>query len=248
MKDQNAMGLEAQWPPASRHVVACATVIEEMLPLLPAGVSYQVLDFGLHINPANLKRALQEAIDEAAAMAETVILGYGLCSMAVIGLHANGCTLVVPRVDDCIAIFLGSGDAYKQQSRSEPGTYYLTKGWLEVGDTPFDDYERLVVRYGPAKAERLIRQMIKHYTRLALIDTGRQADLDGYREQGRGLAERWDLRFEEIQGSDALVRQMLFGPWDDDFVVIPSGESIRYEHFFPAAPLPSPQHTEVAKA
>ena len=232
----------------SYHILACATVMEEVMPLLPADVSYQVLDFGLHVNPANLKRALQEAIDEAANRAETVILGYGLCSMAVIGLRANGCSLVVPRVDDCIAIFLGSSSAYKRQSRAEPGTYYLTKGWLEVGDTPFDEYERLVVRYGPAKAERLIRQMIKHYTRLALIDTGRQADLDRYREQARGLAERWDLRFEEIQGSDALVRQMLFGPWDDDFVVVLPGESIRYEHFFPAAPPPAPQHTEVAKA
>ena len=233
---------------ASCHVLACATVMEEMLPLLPTDVSYQVLDFGLHINPANLKRALQEAIDGAADRAETVILGYGLCSMAVIGLRANGCMLVVPRVDDCIAIFLGSGSAYKQQSRTEPGTYYLTKGWLEVGDTPFDEYERLVVRYGPAKAERLIRLMIKHYTRLALIDTGRQADLDRYREQTRGLAERWGLRFEEIQGSDALVRRMLFGPWDDGFVVIPPGESIRYEHFFPAAPPPAPQQVELARA
>jgi len=234
--------------PASHHVLACATVIEEVLPLLPADVSYEVLDFGLHINPANLKAALQEAIDRVADRVETVILGYGLCSMAVIGLQANGCTLVVPRVDDCIAIFLGSGRAYKQQALAEPGTYYLTKGWIKAGDTPFDEYERLADRYGPAKAERLIHQLIKHYTRLALIDTGQQADLDRYRQQTRGLANRWGLRFEEIQGSDALVRRMLFGPWDDDFVVVPPGESIRYEHFFPAAPPPAPQHKEAAKA
>jgi len=224
--------------PVSRHVLACATVMEEMLPLLPEGVTYQVLDFGLHINPANLKRALQDAIDAAAEKADTVILGYGLCSMAVIGLRANGCSLVVPRVDDCIAIFLGSGHAYKQQSRAEPGTYYLTKGWIEVADTPFDEYDRLAAKYGPDKAEWIIREMIKNYTRLALIDTGREG-LERYREFARSLAERWSLRFEEIPGSNALVRQMLFGPWDDDFVVIPPGESIRYDHFFPADPPPT---------
>ncbi|MGC9332928.1 MAG: DUF1638 domain-containing protein [Anaerolineae bacterium] len=233
--------------PVSRHVLACATVMEEMLPLLPADVSYQVLDFGLHINPANLKLALQEAIDEAAHIADTVILGYGLCSMAVIGLRANGCTLVVPRVDDCIAIFLGSGHAYKQQSRAEPGTYYLTKGWIEVCDTPFDEYDRLVGKYGPEKAEWLIRQMIKNYTRLALIDTGRDG-LEHYRDHVRALAERWDLRFEEIPGSNALVRQMLFGPWDEGFVVVPPGESIRYEHFFPGAAAHNPQEKEETKA
>ena len=54
-----------------------------------------------------------------------------------------------------------------------------------------------------------------------------------YRDYARRLAERWDLRFEEIPGLNALVRKMLFGPWDDDFVVVPPGEAIRYEHFFP---------------
>ena len=72
----------------------------------------------------------------AAPKVGTIILGYGLCSRAVVGLRAEGCTLVVPRVDDCIAIFLGSGDAYRTQHCSEPGTYYLTKGWIEAGDAP----------------------------------------------------------------------------------------------------------------
>jgi len=57
--------------------------------------------------------------------------------MAVVGLHATTATVVVSRSDDCIAIFLGSCAAYKQQARHEPGTYYLTKGWIEVGDSPF---------------------------------------------------------------------------------------------------------------
>ena len=58
--------------PASRHVLACATVMEEMLPLLSADMSYQVLDFGLHINPPKLKQALQDAIDAAAETVDTV--------------------------------------------------------------------------------------------------------------------------------------------------------------------------------
>ena len=232
---------------AARHIVACATVMEELLPLLPADVSHQVLDFGLHINPANLKQVLQEAIDAAADTADTIVLGYGLCSMAVIGLRANGCTLVVPRVDDCIAIFLGSSATYKQQARAEPGTYYLTKGWIEVADTPFDEYGRLAEKYGPQKAERLIRAMIRHYTRLALLDTGREG-IERYRDHVRALAERWNLRYEEIPGSNALLRQMAVGPWDDDFVVVPPGESIQFEHFFPDGQAARPQDKEEVPA
>jgi len=147
-------------------VIACATVIEEMLPHLPPGVDYRVLDFGLHVNPEALKRALQEAVDASATSAETILLGYGLCSQAVVGLRANDCTLVMPKVDDCIAIFLGSEEAYKAQFRTEPGTYYLTKGWIEAGDSPFDEYDSLVKRYGEEKAQWLMGQILKNYTRL----------------------------------------------------------------------------------
>ena len=167
-----------------------------------------------------------------AGTADEIILGYGFCSMAVMGLRANGCTLVVPHVDDCISIFLGSRDEYERQIKAEPGTYYLTKGWIEVGDTPFSEYDRLVEKYGEKRADRLIRLSIKHYTRLALINTG-HGDMDRYRAYTQRLAERWDLRFEELQGSNTLVRKLLTGPWDDDFIVVPPGEAIRYEHFFP---------------
>ena len=226
--------------PARCHVLACATVMEEILPILPADVSYQILDFGLHVNPAHLRLTLQRAIDQAAAHADTIVLGYGLCSLAVIGLRANGCTLVIPRVDDCIAIFLGSTENYRKQWRSEPGTYYLTKGWIEVADTPFDEYYRLAEQFDPQKADWLVREMMKHYTRLVLIDTGRDG-VERYRDTVESLARRWDLRFEVVAGCDTLVRKIVEGPWDDDFVVVPPGEIVRHDHFFPMAPhSPSP--------
>ena len=211
-------------------VIACATVIEEMLLHLPPGMEYQVLDFGLHINPEVLKRALQEAIDASATSAETILLGYGLCSQAVVGLRANGCTLVVPKVDDCIAIFLGSEEAYKAQFRNEPGTYYLTKGWIEAGDSPFDEYDGLVELYGEEKAQSLMAQILKNYTRLALINTG-QYELERYRDYSRRTAERFGLRYEEIPGSDTLIKKMLHGPWDDQFIVARPGETISYLDF-----------------
>jgi len=211
-------------------VVACATVIEEMLPLFPDGMTYEVLDFGLHLTPEKLRDKLQETIDAAGAEADTVILGYGLCSMAVVGLKATNCTLIVPRVDDCIAIFLGSAAAYKAELNKEPGTYYLTKGWIEVSDTPFEEHKRLVERYGPKRADRMIGLMLKNYTRLAFIDTG-QHEQERYREYTRRAAAKFDLRYEEIPGSNALVKKMLYGPWDDDFVIARPGETISYADF-----------------
>jgi hypothetical protein len=210
--------------------LACATVVEEMRPLLPPGVECHVLDFGLHIKPDSLKSALQDAIDDIAPRASTIVLGYGLCSMAVVGLKSDTCTLVVPRVDDCIAIFLGSGEAYRQQARAEPGTYYLTKGWIEVADSPFDEYPQYVERWGQERARWLMEQMIGNYTRLALINTG-EDDLDRYREYTRRTAAQFGLRYEEIPGSRALIEQMIHGPWDGDFVVAPPGHVISFADF-----------------
>jgi hypothetical protein len=214
-----------------KMVIACATVIEEMLPLLPPDVGHRVLDFGLHIHPEKLRHALQEAIDKSSREADTIILGYGLCSKGVLGIRATDCTLVVPRVDDCIAIFLGSRSAYLKQSRAEPGTYYLTKGWIEVGDTPFAEYERIKASRGPKLAKRLIRQMLKNYKRLALINTG-QHELERYRDYAQRTAERFGLRYEEIEGSTVLVKKMIYGPWDDGFIIVPPGQTIQFEHFF----------------
>ncbi len=226
-------------------VLACATVIEEMIPSCLEGAEYEVLDFGLHVNPEQLRKILQQRIDALEKPYDAIILGYGLCSQAVIGIQARQSPLVIPRVDDCIAIFLGSRDAHREQHSQEPGTYYLTKGWIEVGDTPFTEYERMVQQYGRERADRFIRLMLAHYTRLALINTG-QYELEKYREYARRTAERFGLRYDEIPGSTALIRKMLYGPWtSDEFVVVPPGAMVCYEDFFPperdeSASLPSP--------
>jgi hypothetical protein len=217
---------------AKRRVIACATVIEEMLGWLPADVEHEVLDFGLHLRPEKLREALQARIDDQSDGADVLLLGYGLCSMAVVGLQARKAHLVIPRTDDCIAIFLGSCAAYKEQSKKEPGTYYLTKGWIEVGDTPFEEHKKMVEKYGEAKARRLTQLLLRNYKRLAFINTG-QYEIERFREYAQKTAESFDLRFEEINGSPALVQKMVSGPWDDEFVVVAPGQTVTYANFAP---------------
>ena len=220
---------------AKRRVIACATVIEEMLPFLPDDVTYEVLDFGLHLRPADLRAALQEKINEASKDADVLLLGYGLCSLAVIGLKATSATLVIPRVDDCIAIFLGSCEAYQAQARKEPGTYYLTKGWIEVGDNLFEEHKRMVEKIGEEKTQRITQLMLKNYKRLGFINTG-QYEIERYRSYAQDIAEEFGLRFEEIKGSSALVEKMIHGPWDEEFLIVSPGQTIRYQDFVNSNP------------
>ena len=212
------------------RVIACEAVAEELRSLLPAQVDCQVFDFGLRVNPNGLTHALQEAIDDIPASIKAVSLGYGLCSQAVAGLRSNQATLIVPRVDDCIGIFLGSHEAYRRQAATSPGTYYLTKGWIEAANGLFAEYDQLVARYGEDRAAWLMDKMLAGYTRLALINTG-QYNLDRYRSYARKTAERFNLCYEEIMGSTALLRKLVRGPWDEDFVVVPPGRAITVSHF-----------------
>jgi hypothetical protein len=216
--------------PVNTRVIACATVLEEMLPIMPPGMQYSILDFGLHIKPDLLKFELQKKIDEEFPGVNTIILGYGLCSQAVVGLRSIHCRLVVPRADDCIALFLGSVEAYKHQHRLAPGTYYLTKGWLKTGGTPFKEYDDFARKYGEIKAKRIMSQILKNYTRLAFINTG-ESDLDSYHCEAINTARRFDLNYEEIQGSDTLISKTLYGPWDDSFVIAEPGNAISFEDF-----------------
>jgi len=211
-------------------VIACATVLEEMLPLMPPGMMYQRLEFGLHNEPDKLKASLQNAINAVEPDVEIILLGYGLCSRSVTSLKSERCTLVIPKIDDCIGIFLGSLDEYNRQHSKEPGTLYFTKGWLEAHENPYDQMPDLVKKYGEAKARSYFKILIKNYTRMVFINTGNYK-IDSYRERVIVSAKELNLRYEEINGSNALIKKMLLGQWDGDFVIAPPGKAISFLDF-----------------
>ncbi len=217
-----------------RKIIACATVAEELSQLGVDEAELIVLDFGLHINPEELKVALQAEINGTAGEVD-ILLGYGLCSNAIVGLKSERHRLVVPRVDDCIALFLGSKAEHLRRLAEEPGTYFLTKGWVEAADHPYQEYVRLVERYGEERAQRVARVLLANYTRVALINTGNY-HIEEYRAFARNMAELFELKFEELPGSNRLLLKMLGGDWDGEFIVAEPGRDISLGDFLgPAA-------------
>ncbi len=216
--------------PAKTKIIACATVMEEVAPFMPAVMRSQEVEFGLHTNPDKLRNSLQDIINQTESGIETIILGYGLCSRAVVGLSAQSQTLVVPKIDDCIGIFLGSAQSYTAQNKSNPGTYYLTKGWINTGSTIFDQYPDISAKYGEEAARRIVALTLRHYTRLAYIQTG-PGDEGAYRLKARQTAQRFALEFDEIRGSDILIKKMLSGEWENDFVIAPPGRKLSFLDF-----------------
>jgi hypothetical protein len=220
-------------------VLSCQVLQDLLTRLLPEGLVRDVviMDYGLHRVPRKMTATLQEAIDRIEEPS-LVVLGYGLCGNGLRGLRAGKHTLLVPRVDDCIALLLGSHRAYLSEFAAAPGTYWLSKGWLESGSHPLKEYQEYEPRYGPQEAMWIMDQQYQHYERLILVAHS-QTDLNAYRPQAREVArfcERWGMRYEERLGSDRYVRRLVevaaaLDKSDGDFLVIPPGGEIRQEQF-----------------
>jgi hypothetical protein len=221
-------------------VILACQVMESMLEgLLPEGLAGEItyFDYGLHRLPQKMTLTLQDAIDSI-EQPSLVMLGYGLCGNGLNGLKAGVHTLLIPRVDDCIALLLGSHRTYMQQFEAVPGTYYLSKGWLESGSHPLKEHLEYVEKYGPEEADWLMDQQYQHYERLAMV-AHTQEDLKKYRPEAEEVArycERWGFRYEEILGSDTYVRRLIevaatLDQADGDFVVVPPGGEIKQTQF-----------------
>lgn len=224
-------------------VIACKvlqSIITECLDGASAPVTY--LEYGLHRLPQLMAPAIQEQIDELPEPS-FVIIGYGLCGNWVVGVKAREHTLLIPKTDDCIAMFLGSYEAYLQEFSASPGTYYLTKGWLESGSHPLSEYEDYVEKYGPEDADWLLDTQYQDYERLCFVAHSQQ-DLETYRPEAKRVAEfsreRWGWRYDERRGSDEFVHRLVSaglgrtadddGDWlDENFLIISPGKEIRQE-------------------
>jgi len=220
-------------------VIACKVFQDLLERLLTFDVAGRItfLDYGLHRFPKVLSQTVQEQIDGIQEPSR-ILLGYGLCGNGLHGIQAERHTLIIPRADDCIAILLGSYEAYCREFSENPGTYYLTKGWLESGSDPLKEYHEAVEKYGAENAEWIMDQQYMNYTRLVFVAHTRE-DLETYRPRALEVAEyckRWGMKYEEVHGSEAYIRNLVqavttLSESDEQFLVIPPGESIEQSQF-----------------
>ena len=119
----------------------------------PHIVDVELLQRGLHNQPADLRTRLQALIDVAQSRSyDAVLLAYGLCGQATAGLIARNVPLVIPRAHDCITLFLGSRLRYRDQFENYPGTYWYSQDYIEreVRDQLAEVTRRLRVYRGTA--------------------------------------------------------------------------------------------------
>ncbi len=222
-------------------MIACSVLaldIREKISCTDIELSFDFLPAGLHERPDELRRRLQHSIDAASErQADRIAIGYGLCGRGTIGIHARCTPLFFPRVQDCIALFLGSDSEYRRQFSRYPGTYYISAGWFREkvepvsqaargirinASIPDDELRRLEEKYGAENAAAVARfygSWTANYQRAAFIDTG-VGDAEKYHRHVRAMAREFGWKHEKIPGDSSLIEKMILGDAESDEITV----------------------------
>ena len=232
-------------------LICCEIFFREVCALLadsPNTCDEQFLPKGLHdLGADRMLPRLQEAVDAVdPARYEAILMGYALCNNGLAGLEARRLPLIVPKSHDCIGVFMGDRQSYREYFDAHPGTYYRTSGWTERNDASgageetvpqklglFLKYDELVAKYGEENAAYIMETMgdaTAHYDRMTFIRMGLPCD-DRFAAMAREDAARQGWTYEEIGGSLGVLRKLIDGPWDDDsLLTVRPGERIAASH------------------
>ncbi|MBC9784378.1 DUF1638 domain-containing protein [Heliobacterium chlorum] len=215
-------------------IIVCDIMREEILAIVKAEDSLDLsfVDLGLHKFPQKLHRELQSLLNATSGYSR-IVLAFGLCGGALKGLQAPaGAILTIPRVHDCIPLFLGSQEVFEELQKKR-GTFYLTCGWVEMEKSILGEHDMNCRKFGEKKAQRILDLMFNSYRCIQFIHTGHPREEAGL-SKSRNTAELLKVSHQTFQGSPRYLEKLIRGPWDDEeFINVLPGGHIDESDFTP---------------
>lgn len=219
--------LEIRGKQLSTIILACETIRDEIDKARAlTHVDHPIIwvESGLHNHPEKLRAVLQDHLDEGNGY-KRVLMAFGSCGNSVIGLKTGNYELIIPRVDDCISMMIGSVEKRMDIGKAG-GTYFLTPGWLRGERNIWAEYEYSCDKYGKETARSIMEMMLEHYVYLGLVDTQSFDASQVYPEIER-IAKELNLEPKIIPASVDYLCRLFVGPWDNEqFVVVPANSVI----------------------
>jgi len=223
-------------------IIACDVLNREISYLASHSKNYVDVTFlnqGLHNTPDKLREMVQAEVDKAngefpynyyntCPNYDYIILGYGLCSNGIVGITSKSIPMIIPRAHDCITLFMGSKEKYKDNFKKYPGTYWFSTGWIERGWQPSElKYEALLKdyteRYGEDNAEFLMemeQNWMKEYKNAGFISWDCFQNNEYYRNYTKDSSSFFKWNFLEIEGSSSLLENIFNGEFNNNEVLI----------------------------
>lgn len=228
------------------RVLACDVLTREVC--WCAATSPNTLDIsffakGEHNHPSKLRELLQEQIDAAASSDiayDAVLLAYGLCGNATIGLTAKRSPLVIPRAHDCTTLFLGSKTAFEEHFGKNPSQAWTSVGYSERGDSIFSDgdarsfgqggqsFLELAEIYGEENARYLMDALTAHHNtdEVPFLDVP-ETHIEAQVKRIKHCMKTSGKTLRNLPGSINLIDELIAGDWNKEhFLVVSPGERI----------------------
>ncbi len=214
-------------------VLACE-IIKNQVEAAQAKVGSQwpiyYIDGGLHAYPKKLKEDLEKQLAALPEEVDTVLLGMALCGNAIVDFVVPK-KIVVPRMDDCLTMFLHRDDQ-RHANLKEVGHMYLTDGYLQVKNFIKDEYDYALEKFGERRCQKLTKMLYKGYVSADIIETGTYDAHDPeFLELAKGNADIMGCTYCHVPGSNLILEKLLAGNWDDQFLIVEKGQAMNLNQF-----------------
>ncbi len=227
-------------------LLACNVFFRELSYLCwksPSVVDVEYFELGEHVHVDKLRTRLQEAVDRAAETGryDAIALAYGLCGRSTDGLTAPpNVSLVIPRAHDCCTILLGSRQRFQERFGANPSTPFSSVGYIDRGEYFYDrdgelmtgdSMAALIDQYGEDNAQYVweamhpgaIDGLSAETVFIDVPEVRDDAKLAGCKEK----VEQLNRVFAVETGDLTLLRKLVDREWDDDFLIVPPGATVR---------------------
>lgn len=208
----------------------------------PHLVDPEFVELGLHVAPSRLRERLQARIDEEDAgdiRHDAVLLLYGVCGNAAVGLTARRAPLVIPRAHDCATVLLGGARQYAQVFGDNPSRPFSSVGYLERGTETYrteggagmgagNTYEDFVEKYGEDNAKYIWQTLypVRADEAALFIDIPETSSADAMARAERRLTadgRGWSV----VKGDIGMIRRLIRAAWNPhEFLVVPPGATV----------------------
>ncbi len=215
-----------------KQILIACSMLEDEIHQVYREIDCQIpvvwVERGFHNTPERLKEELQKLIEEHQDC-DQILLTFGLCGNGTDGIVSEKATLVMPKFDDCINMLLCSG---KRVSRglAKTGSIYMTRGWIQDSQAILAQYEQNVENYGEEMAQEIMEMMYEHYDTLSVIDT-KSYDLAPVMEYAKKAGALLELTPQTAPGSTNIIKQLLTGNWEENFIICQPGSPVEQSLF-----------------